>query len=158
MGSGLYSGTLGQTCEGLEVPISLKKIQELSSYGVGFGIDGRGELCTAVMILGIRAVSCLFRFLNSAMGSKSLIWMNDVLIEMGIRERMMFLWSLSFCWIFLVDIEGLNVEWLSPMARWGLKTGRATTHALPGKQAQGLSKGQGGIRCRTCSTHHPTKP
>ena len=108
MGSGLYSGTLGQTCEGLDVPIALKKVQELSLCGVGFGIDGRGELCSAVMIIGIMAVSCLFRFLNSAMGWKSLIWMNDVLIEMGRRERMMFLCSLSFCWIFLVDIEGLK--------------------------------------------------
>ena len=104
VGSGLYSGTLGQICEGLEVPISLNKIGELSLYGVGSGIDGRGELCRAVMILGIRAFSCLFRFLNSAMGSKPLIGMNAVLSEIG----MIFLWSPSFCWMFLVDIEGLK--------------------------------------------------
>ena len=38
------------------------------------------------------------------MGSKFLFGPNDLLIEMG----MIFLRSLSFCWIFLVDIEGFG--------------------------------------------------
>ena len=71
-------------------------------YGVGSEIDGRGEFCSAVMILGINALSCLFELLNSAMRSMSLIWMNDVVIEMGIRKRIMFLWSLRF----FLDILG----------------------------------------------------
>ena len=123
MGSGLYSGALGQTCEGLEVPISLKKIQELSLYVVGSGMYERGEACSAAMILGIRAVSCLFLFLNLAMGSKSLIWMNAVLIKMRITERIMFLWSLSFWWIFVVDIERLEGRKIV-LTRWSSGMGQ----------------------------------
>ena len=110
------------------MPISLKKIQELSLYAVGSGTDGRGELCSAAMILGIRAVSCLC-FLNSAMGSNSLIWMKRVLIEMGIKERIMFLWSLSFCWIFWVNIEGLNGNKICLIC-WSRKMGQVETMVI----------------------------
>ena len=85
MGSGSYSGMVRQTCEVLEAPIWLKRIQGLLFWV--FGLDcweRRGVQCCND--LRNQAVELLFCFLNSAMGSKSLIWMNDVLIDMAIRS------------------------------------------------------------------------
>ena len=68
-------------------------------------MDGSGELCSLEIIFGKMGFKDLFWALNSSAGSKSEIWMKVELMDTGIRERIIFLWSLSYAWCVVMVLS-----------------------------------------------------